>query len=280
MIERSNDNSIRRRLGLFTEAPKRSRMINGAASGRLSDFTNGAEPEQEIDTTDTTGDDPDDGADFTDGSDDETLETDDPAEGGTDDTEPDTGDSGDDTDFTDGSDGDDSGNDTGDNPPSDGDDPDTGDDSGGDDFTAGADEDDASGDADTGDTSDGGGADGTDQNGKQNFKKDNMQKYILFNKFISLRTTIDQFVTRLEKEDANDYFINQQYRKIHKKFSELSSFMYDYMVLKYANDTYIGATYIYEQIKAAVLILLQMLNKVKTGVKEVPLKDQTDKKKK
>lgn len=249
----SRSERIRDILGLFTEAPRTPRVINGTASRNLSDFTTGGDAD-EINPEDTQGEADDDTTDYTD--DNEELQTDDPG-----DDAPDTGDNegGDEAPDTGG--GDDAGGDAGEGGE---DGPDTGDDAGGDDFTAGTDGggDDAGGDA--GGTDTGGGGD--DAGGKQNFRKENMQKYVLFKRFYNLKTVVDSFVDQLDRKDTNDIFLARSYKDVQKKMKSISSFMYDYLVLKFNNDSYITATYIYEQVKTAVLILLQILDQYKQAV--------------
>ena len=213
-------------LGLFTEAPRRPREINASTPSNLTDYTAGGDAD-EIDAANAPGDPDDDNTDYT-ADDNEELQTDDPGAG--DDDGPDTGD---DDDLTADA-GDDEGGDTGD------------DDAGG---------------GDTGDDDAGG-----DQGGKQNFKKENMQKYILFKRFSNMRTIVDNFIDQLEVRDANDSRLSKVYKDVQSKLKSISNFTYDYLVLKFQNDSYLTASYIYEQVKTAVLILIQVLQENHNGI--------------
>ena len=254
-------------LGLFTEAPRRPREINASTPSNLTDYTAGGDAD-EIDAANAPGDPDDDNTDYT-ADDNEELETDDPGAG--DDDGPDTGD---DDDLTADAGGDEGG-DTGDDDAGGGGDdgPDTGDEGGDDDLTAGTD-DGGGDDAGGGDT--GGGDDaGGDQGGKQNFKKENMQKYILFKRFSNMRTIVDNFIDQLEVRDANDSRLSKVYKDVQSKLKSISNFTYDYLVLKFQNDSYLTASYIYEQVKTAVLILIQVLQENHNGIAKE--KDKTRK---
>ena len=236
-------------LGLFTEAPRRPREINASTPSNLTDYTAGGDAD-EIDAANAPGDPDDDNTDYT-ADDNEELQTDDPGAG--DDDGPDTGD--DDA----GGGGDDG--------------PDTGDEGGDDDLTAGTD-DGGGDDAGGGDT--GGGDDaGGDQGGKQNFKKENMQKYVLFKRFSNMKTIVDNFIDQLEVRDANDSRLSKVYKDVQSKLKSISNFTYDYLVLKFQNDSYLTASYIYEQVKTAVLILIQVLQENHNGIAKE--KDKTRK---
>lgn len=274
-----------KKLGVFTEAPAKAKRkvksSSGAASNSLTDFTADVESEEELDVNDMQLDDVDNGDedDLTAGSDDEELETDDPAE--TDDAsdEPatddenltagadDEGDGGDNTDEPATDDGDTGGGDEGgDEPVTDdgdgGDEPAT-DDGGGDDLTSGADdgEDDNGGDDSSDDSS------SSDGNGKA-FKKDDMKKFKLFQQFINLHTSLENYISKLNTADVNDAILGSAYRQLRIKFRELESLLYDYMVLKFSSDSYTSAVYFYERVKAAVLILFSLLEEAKNKSKE------------
>ena len=241
-------------LGLFTEAPRRPREINAAAPSNLTDYTAGGDAD-EIDAANAPGDPDDDNTDYT-ADDNEELQTDDP--GAEDDDGPDTGD---DDDLTADAGGDDAGGGGDDGP-------DTGDEGGDDDLTAGTDD-------DGGDDSGGGDDAGGDQGGKQNFKKENMQKYVLFKRFSNMRTIVDNFIDQLEVRDANDSRLSKVYKDVQTKLKSISNFTYDYLVLKFQNDSYLTASYIYEQVKTAVLILIQVLQENHNGIAKE--KDKTRK---
>ena len=269
--------------GVFMEAPKRRkkrkpRVMNGAPSGALSDYTNTVEPEEDLnmddmemdDITDEELDDLTADADADDPGDD-TLETDDPdAEEPADDGE----------DYTADADGEDGGDgETPDEPVTDdggtqtdgqgdgggtGDNPDTGDGDaeldtgeGDDDLTADADADGGEGGDET-PTDDA--SSGDDPNGQKAFKKEDMKKYLLFKKLKRLYQMIRRWSSKLDIIDSDNKILTSVHKEVKKKMKELESLVYDYLLLKFANDSYVSASYFYEQVKVSVLLLLQMLD--------------------
>lgn len=267
-------------LGVFTEAPnkpkRKPKVVNGGASGSLSDYTKDVESEEELDLNDLDMDDLEDGDtdDLTDGSDEE-LETDDPEEQ----EEP----SNDEEDLTAGSDDDDAGGGGEDAPqtedPQSSDEPATDegeggndtaeadepatDDGDGGDLTSGADDEDPDGGDSSDDSSDSG-----DDGEKKKFNKEDMKKYILFQNLMNLHTSLNNYVSKLNSVDANNNILGHAYHEVKGAFQELQSLIYDYMLLKFSEDSYTSAVYFYEQVKVAVLILFSILEEKKEELKK------------
>ena len=60
--------------------------------------------------------------------------------------------------------------------------------------------------------------------------------------------------------DSDNKILTSVHKEVKKKMKELESLVYDYLLLKFANDSYVSASYFYEQVKVSVLLLLQMLD--------------------
>ena len=102
--------------------------------------------------------------------------------------------------------------------------------------------------------------------GKQ-FKKDDMRKYVLFQQFTKLHSSIENYISKLEMEISDDGRIEAANYEIRSKFQELSSLVYDYLTLKFSSDSYMSNKYFYEQTKTAILILFQLLNNSHNEIK-------------
>lgn len=267
-------------MGVFMEAPRRKKrkpvVYKARTASRGTDFTADVDPEEDMDMTNVTDDERD---DFTSGTDEEEeLQSDDPNAST---TEPSAGEGETNEDFTDGADtntedgsaggentsgaGGESQEDAETDEGSDG----TGEENAGEDFTAGADDDgtesDGTGD-NNGDTSS---TDSSTEPGQPKpFKKEDMKKFVLFNKFIALHTSIGNYISKLEVSDANDSLINNVHRQVKQKFSDLESLLHDYMILKFSSDSYVSNKYFFEQVQAAVLILFQILLNAKNDSKK------------
>lgn len=272
------------RMGVFMEAPRRKKrkpkVYKARTTSRGTDFTADVEPEEEMDMATVTDDERE---DFTSGTDEgEELQSDDP-DASTNEPSAEEGEGNED--FTAGADDETNNGSAGDETqPGAGDEPQkgaenqegsegTGEEDAGEDFTAGADDDgENSGAESDGTGNDGGNADATDTQTEPGqpkpFKKEDMKKFVLFNKFVALHTSIGNYVSKLEISDANDAMINDAHRELKQKFKDLESLLHDYMILKFASDSYVSNKYFYEQVQAAVLILFQLLLNVKTDSKK------------
>lgn len=139
----------------------------------------------------------------------------------------------------------------------------------GDDFSSGSDDlgdsgDDSSSGGDDGGSSGGGGSDG------KTLDLDNGRKVLLYKEFVSLYTSIEGFITRLDSATRSSYSANAVFKRCTKDFRKLREMIYDYLILKFPASSYFQSLYFYQEaISSCQLILntLEKLAKFRAGIK-------------
>lgn len=268
---------------MFTEAPDDQERVNvkrirlKAPDRRTYDFKKGAggddettetpDNTEELDDTDTSGDtveDPD-------------VSTDDPTTADDTTGDPESIDMNDDSgtsdDIVTDDDGDVSTDDqTGDTPDdggSDGETVDMDDDSGASDDIVTDDDGDISTDdatddqnAGTDDSTGDDGTDNTDGDSDGDNKNEGIHKQNLYKKFVSLKTSVDNYEHKLSSIIGVDPETHEMMHHITDKMRSLSDMMYDYMILKFKNNTYLESMLFYQRALSATKLCLDALAKV------------------
>lgn len=150
-------------------------------------------------------------------------------------------------------DGDDTGDDTGDTGDGGGDDsqiaqqPDDGDSGGGD----------TSGD-DNNDNDDGG-----DDNGNGGDKEEIMHKQALFGKYQTLYESIGNYTAKLDDVVGQTNETNLKIKEVNDQLKKLQDFIYDYMIIKFKDASYIESMLFYQRAIAVINLSLDMLDDVK-----------------
>ena len=106
-----------------------------------------------------------------------------------------------------------------------------------------------------------------DNNGKDDDKKEdkpgtdfeNMRRYNLYKKFMALNDSINGYTDTLDALVYDDDTLNAITKTASQKLKQLSEIMYDYMTLKFENDSYTQALLFYHEINAGVRMCFDLL---------------------
>ena len=110
--------------------------------------------------------------------------------------------------------------------------------------------------------------DSSDKNdGKDDDKKEdkpgtdfeNMRRYNLYKKFMSLSDSINGYTDTLDALVYDDDTLNTVTKITSQKLKQLSEIMYDYMTMKFENDSYTQALLFYHEINAGVRMCFDLL---------------------
>lgn len=129
--------------------------------------------------------------------------------------------------------------------------------------------DDANNDQNTG-TDD---TDTTDGESDGDNKNEGIHKQNLYKKFISLKTSVDNYEHKLSSIIGVDPETHEMMHRITDKMRSLSDMMYDYMILKFKNNTYLESMLFYQRALSATKLCLDALAKV------AEITEETDNKK-
>ena len=88
---------------------------------------------------------------------------------------------------------------------------------------------------------------------------DSVRKYNLYKEFVKLRTSIDNYITKLEACISDDPKWNQAIKTATTKFRELYDLITDYMMMKYELCTYIQNLLFYQRQIATVQLIFALL---------------------
>ena len=133
-------------------------------------------------------------------------------------------------------------------------------DSGNDDFTANADSTDSGNGLDTPQTdTPTQPTDNTTNSDPTQFNKDDMKKFELFKRYISIYATIENFISSLNTVMPDDHNEIIAVKTAISKLTSLENLTKDYMLLKFKSDTYLQNAFFFEKIKASILLILELV---------------------
>ena len=94
-------------------------------------------------------------------------------------------------------------------------------------------------------------------------KKEKYKKFNLYKDFINLRTTTDNYISRLENQISDSIECNRMYKDITNRFKNINDLAYDYMVIKFNTANYFESFLFYQRMIAAMQFNIDLLSKVR-----------------
>lgn len=104
--------------------------------------------------------------------------------------------------------------------------------------------------------------DTTDGESDGDNKNEGIHKQNLYKKFVSLKTSVDNYEHKLSSIIGVDPETHEMMHRITDKMRSLSDMMYDYMILKFKNNTYLESMLFYQRALSATKLCLDALAKV------------------
>lgn len=90
--------------------------------------------------------------------------------------------------------------------------------------------------------------------------KDDMKKFELYKRFITIHDTITKFIESLETIVPDDHAASTSMKVAMRKLYALQELTKDYMILKFKVDSYLQNAFFFEKIKATMLLILEMID--------------------
>ena len=132
-----------------------------------------------------------------------------------------------------------------------------------------------SGDDENPDASSGDDSKSSDNNNGDDKKEDkpgtdfeNMRRYNLYKKFMSLNDSINGYTDTLDALVYDDDTLNAVTKTASQKLKQLSEIMYDYMTMKFENDSYTQALLFYHEINAGVRMCFDLLESGNANIRK------------
>ena len=98
---------------------------------------------------------------------------------------------------------------------------------------------------------------------KDTDEEEKIHKQNLFKKFITLRTSIENYDAKLSSMIGIDADTHEMITEISEKLRSIAEMMYDYMVLKFKKNSYLESMLFYQRTVAAVNLCLDSLDKIR-----------------
>ena len=122
--------------------------------------------------------------------------------------------------------------------------------------------------------------DTTDGESDGDNKNEGIHKQNLYKKFVSLKTSVDNYEHKLSSIIGVDPETHEMMHRITDKMCSLSDMMYDYMILKFKNNTYLESMLFYQRALSATKLCLDALAKVAEITEESDNKKSSNSRKK
>ena len=98
---------------------------------------------------------------------------------------------------------------------------------------------------------------------KDTDEEEKIHKQNLFKKFITLRTSVENYDAKLSSMIGIDADTHEMITEISEKLRSLAEMMYDYMVLKFKKNSYLESMLFYQRTVAAVNLCLDSVDKIR-----------------
>ena len=112
------------------------------------------------------------------------------------------------------------------------------------------------------------------QNGQNNqadkpgAEYDSTRKYLLFKEYMSLYNAIDNYIFKLEDNIKDDLAANQIIKTSVNKLREIKELIYDYILIKFDNNTYIQSLLFYQNLVVSVQMVFRLLSTIERKTEE------------
>ena len=112
------------------------------------------------------------------------------------------------------------------------------------------------------------------QNGQNNqadkpgAEYDSTRKYLLFKEYMSLYNAIDNYIFKLEDNIKDDLAANQIIKTSVNKLREIKELIYDYILIKFDNNTYIQSLLFYQNLVVSVQMVFKLLSTIERKTEE------------
>lgn len=97
----------------------------------------------------------------------------------------------------------------------------------------------------------------TDPNAQQSATKDDMRKFVLYKKYMSLYNSIDNYLEKIDNIRLDNMAADKVRREVITGFNDIQMILRDYMIIKYSSDSYVQCILMYEKMRTAVLLLFE-----------------------
>lgn len=132
------------------------------------------------------------------------------------------------------------------------------------------DEDPEAGSDDDSDDSDDSSSDDDKKDDKPGTDFENMRRYNLYKKFMALKDSIDSYTDTLDALVYDDDELNSTTKLVSSKLKKLGEITYDYMTMKFENDTYTQALLFYHQVNAGIRMSFDLLESGNNNIRKRP----------
>jgi hypothetical protein len=100
------------------------------------------------------------------------------------------------------------------------------------------------------------------QNNPPGAEYDSTRKYLLFKEYMSLYNAIDNYIFKLEDSINDDLKANQIIKTAVNKLREIKELIYDYILIKFDNNTYVQSLLFYQNLIVSVQIVFRFLGDI------------------
>ena len=135
------------------------------------------------------------------------------------------------------------------------------------DFTAGSDDVGVEGDSAADGTAPPADNQATQQTTGAGTDQDSTRKFKLYNQFIALYRSLENYISKLEKIVRDDESSNKVIIYCTNRFRELRDILYDYIIIKFVQNNYIQNLLFYEKLIATTQLTLKILRNINKNEK-------------
>lgn len=98
-----------------------------------------------------------------------------------------------------------------------------------------------------------------DSSGNQEYTKDDMRKFELFNRTFDLYNAVLYIIEKIGTTATDNQKFAIVLKEVLERLKSIESLMKDYMILKFQSDSYLQNSFFYEKTKACIMLILELM---------------------